>query len=112
MFTVGADVVVEGGALDVGEIITNGQADTTTASTSNYESELLNFVAKGSPTSVFVPVIYYPQTGSLYNYMQRPIGAGKTSTTLAPGDYSESGQATVYGLLAQGMTFHYLFPAK
>lgn len=112
MFTVGADVVVESGALDVGEIITNGEADTTTASTSNYESELLNFVAKGSPTSVFVSVIYYPQTGSLYNYMQRPIGAGKTSTTLDPGDYSESGQATVYGLLAQGMTFHYLFPAK
>ena len=110
MFTVtlpeGADI----GSLDIGDIMTNGTADTTTIITPNFESELLNYTAKSNPASVNVSVVYYPRTGSLYNYMQRPIGTGSTTTTLNSGDYASVGKSSLYGLMAQYMCFHYVFP--
>ena len=112
IFTVAGGNNTGSSSIDAGQIIENGSAETTSVATATLESEMLCFASTSEPASVFISVIYYPETGSLYNYMQRPIGAGKTATTLAPGDYSASGQSTLYGFMAQVMCFHYLSPTK
>lgn len=90
----------------------NTTKNETTYISPKFESEIMGYTSKDTSNSVDILVVYYPMTGTLFNYMQRPIGQGLPSAKLNT-DYSSTGvQAQSYGTSAKNMCFHYVFPTE
>ena len=100
--------------IDPGVIINSGEAQKseTKVTDSDYEMEIMSYASKKGTTSIMVKAIYYPVTGSLYNYFPDLNGEGTTSIGLTAGDYSVAGTGTSFGVMANSMCFHYVPDAE
>ena len=97
-------------SIDISQIFTdneNAEHVLATTETPNMETETMSFIPYDKrPLDITTKAVYYPITGNLYNYYQSLEGdgfAGMASTT---------GAVSVFGIYAETMCFHYLFPAE
>lgn len=97
-------------SIDISQIVTNNENAEhvlATTETPNMETETMSFIPYDKrPLDITTKAVYYPITGNLYNYYQSIEGdgfAGLASTT---------GAVSVFGIYAETMCFHYIFPEE